>query len=656
MADELKDINESLQFFRFDNRKLPAFVEKKGVDYILYGENNDYPYYLIDLYSTSAHHRAITDYKVSYISGGGWNVNVIGLNTEQKALALNMLNQPLGIQDLDAATLAWTTDLEVFNGFAIKVTWSRDKKTGVLSYIDFANIRTNAEMSEFQYTSQWFTERPDGTRKKNDKAKDAADYKVYPKYDPENRTGEQIYYWKAHHPNQKVYPKPIYEGALTWINIDVSLADYFFYTVENAFVATHLINFNNGDPSPEKRKAIEEGVKSKWTKPDGQRLIVSFNQNKDSAASVETLQMSDADKQYEKVRDYSEQGMITGHRLTSQMLIGIKQEGQLGGNTELAVAEELFQNSYVTPRQNILEKAINKLSRDFGITVRFYLNKVKRVGYVPSQQLIESVLDTEQKKKLVLDYLGIKPTEKIKVAMSSDITDDELVKKFESIAIDGSNYEVVSERCVEGFASKEAAEKSETEFLAEHFAFAIKASALEANIIKLLSEDGTLQPEALAKATGSTVDKVKDAIQKLTDRKILSPKVADANGEEMKGYDVNEKGIEVIEEKSEVIKPIKVVYSYGLAPKFKGDPEILPNGRTRPWCAKMIVLSKGGKVWTSEQIFSLNPNEFNPDAETINPWLQRGGWYTKPGTDTHVPVCRHAWIQKIVREKEVANG
>ena len=700
--DELEK-PDRISFFNFANQDLPAFVEVKGKDWIYYGEKNDFPYYLIDLYTQSAYHKAIIDGKVSYICGNGWNVNTEGLNTEKKALALNLLNQPFGIQNLDLATLSWSKDAELFNGVCVKVSWHRDKKSATLSYIDMCNIRTNADMSQFYYTAHWFKVNSKGERTINNFTdKNApADFQVFKAYDPEDRTGEQIYYWKEHHPDQKVYPLPVYQGASMWINIDIDLSKYFYHTVKQCFTPTHLINFNNGEPSAEKARAIEEGIKGKWTSPDGQRIITSFNQNKESAATIETLQMTDADKQYDAVRKMSEQAMFTGHRVTSGMLFGVYREGSLGGRSELQFAEEHFQNSYVTPRQQILENIINMFAKDFGITVKFYLNKVRRVGYMFSDQAIEAALTPEEKRVYIGEQLGIKSrteaktnpavellktissisplvankvleslsvgeirdmvglgaTAQTKVAetvtteFSSQITDEDLVKFFERCSHDGSNYEVISERCVESFTSREDIERSETEMMAEFFVFESKTSQLERIIIDQLTKDGTLQPDALAKIAKTSVEKVNKAIASLTERKILSPRVEDANGEPMKVHDVNEKGAEIIDEKPAKTSPLKVVYSYGLAPNFKGQEEILPNGRTREWCEKMIKLSRT-RVWTSEEIFALDPNEFTPGSESINPWLQRGGWYTKPGTDVHVPQCRHAWIQKLVKVKE----
>lgn len=644
MADE--NINsDTMRFLTFGNSDLPIFREVKSKEWIYYGEKNDFPYYLIDLYTESAYHKAIIDGKVDYISGGGWAIKTDKLNTEQKALSARILEQPFGIYNLNEATLRWTLDMEMFNGITIHGVWSKDKKSASLNYIDMANIRTNADESKFFYTNRWFVQNTSGERVVNNKPDKELDWKVYDKYDNVKREGEFIYYWKAPYPTQKVYPIPVYQGAVRWINIDISLAKYFFHTVENAFVPTHLINFFNGEPSQEKSDAIERRIKEKWTKPDGARLIVNFAKSKDTAADVQTLQMTDADKQYDAVRKFSEQAIFSGHRVTSSMLFGIYREGALGGRSELAFAEEHFQNAYITNRQHILENIINELASDFGMTSEFYLNRVRRIGYMFDDATIVSVLSQEEKRKYVLEQLGIKEVLNPKGQIfntdlpTNEISQKEWIDKFKLIGKDYSNTKLLYERELHNY-DIESVRLSEQNYISNHFAETIKATTLERSIIDLLTKDSTLQPEAIAEATKRSVSDIKATLTDLLDREMLKPQKINIGNDTAKGYDVTDKGTKTLSEKPAKTAELKVVYRYGLSFKFKGESIIIPT--SREWCREISAESESGKRWTSEDIFSLTPAETD-----INPWTQRGGWYTKPKTDIHLPQCRHAWIQEL---------
>ena len=60
-----------------------------------------------------------------------------------------------------------------------------------------------------------------------------------------------------------------------------------------------LLQFNNGTPNAEERQMIEYRIKEKFTGSDGAKFVLAFNDNPESAATVETLQISDAHNTYQ---------------------------------------------------------------------------------------------------------------------------------------------------------------------------------------------------------------------------------------------------------------------------------------------------------------------------------------------------------------------
>ena len=327
------------------------------------------------------------------------------------------------------------------------------------------------------------------------------------------------------------------------------------------------------------------------------------------------------------------------------MLFGIAREGALGGRSELAFAEEHFQNAYITNRQHILENIINELASDFGMTSQFYLNRVRRIGYMFDDATIVSVLSQEEKRKYVLEQLGIKEVLNPKGQIfnsdlpKNEISQKEWIDKFKLIGKDYSNTKLLYERELHNY-DIESVRLSEQNYISNHFAETIKATTLERSIIDLLTKDSTLQPEAIAEATKRSVSDIKATLTDLLDREMLKPQKINIGNDTAKGYDVTDKGTKTLSEKPAKTAELKVVYRYGLSFKFKGESIIIPT--SREWCREISAESESGKRWTSEDIFSLTPAETD-----INPWTQRGGWYTKPKTDIHLPQCRHAWIQEL---------
>ena len=67
-----------------------------------------------------------------------------------------------------------------------------------------------------------------------------------------------------------------------------------------------LINFNNGVPSDEERELIERKIIDKFSgSSNSGKFILAFNDNADTQASIEPVQLSDASQQYEFLSEES---------------------------------------------------------------------------------------------------------------------------------------------------------------------------------------------------------------------------------------------------------------------------------------------------------------------------------------------------------------
>ena len=67
-----------------------------------------------------------------------------------------------------------------------------------------------------------------------------------------------------------------------------------------------LINFNNGTPDPEQRELIERRIYEKFSgSSNAGKFILAFNDNAETAADIQPIQLSDAHNQYQFLSDES---------------------------------------------------------------------------------------------------------------------------------------------------------------------------------------------------------------------------------------------------------------------------------------------------------------------------------------------------------------
>ena len=84
-------------------------------------------------------------------------------------------------------------------------------------------------------------------------------------------------------------------------------------------------------------------------------------ESQEQAPVITPIPTNGNDAYYELMANVIQQKILTGHRITSPMILGIKTEGQLGGRDEMLDAYLLFMNSVINPTQAALLGCVEKL-------------------------------------------------------------------------------------------------------------------------------------------------------------------------------------------------------------------------------------------------------------------------------------------------------
>jgi hypothetical protein len=100
------------------------------------------------------------------------------------------------------------------------------------------------------------------------------------------------------------------------------------------------------------------------------------------------------DEYYTSINDLVTQKILTAHRITSPMMLGIKTEGQLGGRTETSEAYLLFTNTVIKPfQQAILDCFDEILKINYGDD---YILGIQQLNlYSDSEEVVDVVTGQE---------------------------------------------------------------------------------------------------------------------------------------------------------------------------------------------------------------------------------------------------------------------
>jgi hypothetical protein len=645
--------------------KVPVFAESRNQQWVSYGLENDYPNYLLNLYRRSAKHNAIINGKVGYIVGKGWAAEN---ETPQAAAFIDSPTFPNPYDSLNDLTQKAALDMEIYNGFAFEVTWSRGGGIAAMKHIDFHRVRADKEEKMF-FVHDWYDEY--GVRQ----FPQLNQLEQIPAFDPANRIGKQLFYYRVYSPGVRVYPLPEYLGGTSYIELDVEISNFHINNIKNNFWGSYLINFPNGVPTQEESDAIERQMKMKFGGTDNAgRFLINFSESPETKPELTALTPSDLDKQFDILNKTVQQEIFVAHRVTSPMLFGVKSEGQLGGRSELIESYEIFKATYVEDRVQRIERMINYLASFNGVqdlklqptepiseqlTEAALLQILSRdelrekAGYEPSleaqpteavapQEMGNSVLAglsasqqdkmlrvvrkyskgdlTKEQATIMLQGFGL-PAEQVDLFLGEPMEFASELDKFEQVAmqfgVDADGYEVLRSKPIR-FAA-------DSSLYTEFMEVEPENKELDKRILAEIKRTKKVEADQIARKLDAPLEKVSERIQYLIS----------------KGRVTIENRIARIANTPDTSEDVafEIRYRYDLRPDATGGKVI---DTTRDFCRTLIKLNK---LYTRTDIDQMS------EIMGFSVWERRGGWYTLPGTDVSRPSCRHIWQQQIVVRK-----
>lgn len=340
-----------------DNKMiLPVERFVSGKDLVEWGNRNSYPDYLLDLYNNVPTLRSIINGNIDFITGN--DVSILPLTDNLPNGQMNNRGDNIREQVKDIAK-----DYEIYGGFALQIIRNLIGMVAEVYYIDMRFLRTNKEGNVFYYCEDW---------SKSGKK----DVIVYPAFMPNlkwdalddeqrNRNASSILYVKNVH--TQVYPAPLYAASIKACEIERLIDDFHINSLQNQFVSSAIINFNNGDPGDEMKKEIEDAINEKFAgAANGGRIMLSFNKNKESATDIVEFEVKDFGERYKALSEHSRQQIFTAFRANPN-LFGIPTEGNGFANEQYAESFKLYNRTQIQPVQRLIADTYDKIYGTKGV-------------------------------------------------------------------------------------------------------------------------------------------------------------------------------------------------------------------------------------------------------------------------------------------------
>ena len=353
----------------FSSYTTPVVKEVQGKDYVEYGDNNDYFGYLIDRYNGSPTNNAILNSLMDMTFGKGLDATDSAKKPSEYAAMRGLFTKSC-LQKVVA-------DYVMMGQCSFQVVYSQDHNMIVeVQHIPVETLRAarcneDGEVEAYYYAKDW-----------NDVSSRKETAVRIPAFGT-SREGLEILYIKPYRAGFYYYSPVDYQGGLPYAELEEEIANYHINNIQNGLAPSMLINFNNGVPSEEERRSIEQQIATKFSgSSNSGKFILAFNDNKELAATVDPVQLSDAADQYQFLSSEATQKILVSHRIVSPMLLGIKDNTGFGNNAEeLKTASTLLDNLVIRPKQEIIIDGIDQILAYNDISLNLYFKTLQPLEF-----------------------------------------------------------------------------------------------------------------------------------------------------------------------------------------------------------------------------------------------------------------------------------
>ena len=589
---------ENLHIVNLASYNRPQISEDKQREWVNYGDDNNYYQYLIDLYTNSTTNNAIINGIANMIYGKG----IDALNNSQKPNEYAAMRSIVSDHCLRKVCL----DLKLLGEGSFQVLY-QDSKVIKAEHFPRQTLRPekcneDGKIEAYYYAADWTKVKP------NDKPQRIASFGFGNGKEPEIKICKR--YVSGYD-----YICPVdYQGGLAYAELESEISDYLINDVQNNFSGTKIVNFNNGSPDVNQQLQIKNDVMRKLTGARGEKVIIAFNNNAESKTTVDDIPLNDAPAHYEYLSNECSNKLIVAHRVTSPLLLGIRNDSNgLGSNAdEIKTAALLFDNITIKPYQDLLVDCIDDILAVNDISLKLYFKTLQPLSFIESDNLVTDEAREEE--------TGVKRDLSLKsqvVDKDFAIIDDRLAYSTKEMAIEGAK----NIGC-EGYHEHEYEGKIWFMPCEEHKQSNLSAET-DDKVFDLLNEFG--EDEDLENWDLVDERKVDYDQEEALDKMVGLARVGQATpNSKSKQDETNKEGVQ-----------FRVRYQY--AP-------LTVSANSREFCRKMVAARK---LYRKEDIMQMSKQPVNagwgPDgAATYDIWLYKGGG-----------SCQHFWMRKTYMSKKI---
>ena len=603
----------------------PVIEEIRGKNYIEYGTEewrNLYPQFLIDLYYNSSTHAAIINATAEMIAGD--NIVIDDEEKEQKdnldrlVKLKNFFFHANGKETLHEVIKKISFDFKLQGAFALHLIWNK-AKTEIVEIYHVPVERVRAGKPNAMGVIDTYYVSADWSNTRQNKPT------PIPAFNMNDRTSpSQLLYTGLYSPNMDIYHTPDYIAANNWALVDQRVAEFHLNNISNGFSGSYMVNFSNGVPTQEERLQIERSLTDKFTSASNSgKFVLTFSDDKTRTPEIFPISVSNADKQYLALQELLVQNILTGHRVTSPMLMGIKSDTGLGNNAdELMNAADFYLNTVVKPFQTHIIKVLVKIFKINNMDLPVSFVQTKPITSKFTIEDMKSVMTQDE----IRNELGLEPLEQEEIVEEDEFSKVGMIDgKPVFDTIEEAEKHAVKIGC-SGYHEHEYEGKTVYMACESHDEMLnFEKTELDAFLETMedIPKDWELISEEIVDGEHQDFD-YEAELNNISNTELTSTGRANPNARSSQ---------DGLNKSKTAFYKVRYVYTHD-------NFLVNETGTQREFCKKM---EKAKKIYRKEDIMRMSKIAVNPGfgkegAATYSIWLFKGG-----------PQCEHFWLRQVYK-------
>lgn len=342
-------------------------TKNSNMGWVKFGQNNNYPQLMLDLYQNSPTHHAAINFEVQSIISNGIDYEKMGLD---------------GSQVFPNYQYSWETlirnialDYMLYGSYAVEIIRNKGGNDFSFYHIPYEKIRCSPYDEDGVITSYWICN----------------DWSIVSQYPPieieaidmkdesQIKSGKPyIYVYKNYDPTVQYYQSPFYAAGISAIETEIQHIKYDLKTTTNGFVSQGMLVLNEVETQEERQSVVDNVQRLFVGSENANSVLVAFKSNiEETKPEWVPFQSNQGNVNlYDSAWQRTQARILSSHNIPSAALCGLPEIGNQGFASEadkLETAFQLYERLSGNYHRQAIVKSLNDMFKLNSIDVQIIL-------------------------------------------------------------------------------------------------------------------------------------------------------------------------------------------------------------------------------------------------------------------------------------------